>query len=311
MKRRSRRPVRYTLFLARSGGESRALSLPGWAVALFLALLTLWTGANLYLWHRSREARTLEVRLQALSQEARRLSLALEAERAKNGALSEEARRTQRELEEIKKAIEELRRRAGLSPLNLLPVRYQEGGQGGGAVAVSPSEDALAGWAEVRAEVLDLKNQLREVVPALERTLEVERSLPRGLPLRGYEGITSFFGMRKNPFGPGYEFHDGLDLAAPYGAPVYATGSGVVAQAGWMGAYGLAVLLDHAEGYQTLYGHLSRLAVRPGQRVEKGQVLGYVGSTGRSTGPHLHYSVYRHGTPRDPRPYLDPLWASR
>lgn len=68
---------------------------------------------------------------------------------------------------------------------------------------------------------------------------------------------------------------------------------------------------DHAEGYQSLYGHLSRLAVRPGQRVEKGQVLGYVGSTGRSTGPHLHYGVYRYGSPVDPRPYLDPLWASR
>ncbi|WP_041437998.1 MULTISPECIES: M23 family metallopeptidase [Thermus] len=309
MKRQARRPLRYTLLLARSGGGSRAVSLPGWAVAFFLALLTLWTGANLYLWHKSREARTLEVRLQALSQEARRLSLALEAERAKNGALSEEARRTKKELEEIKKAIEELRRRAGLSPLNALPVRYQEGGQGGGAVA--SSEESLAGWAEVRAEVLDLRHQLKEVVPALERTLEVERSLPRGLPLRGYEGVTSFFGMRKNPFGRGYEFHDGLDLSAPYGAPVYATGSGVVARAGWMGAYGLAVLLDHAEGYQSLYGHLSRILVRPGQRVEKGQVLGYVGSTGRSTGPHLHYGVYRYGSPRDPRLYLDPLWASR
>ncbi|PAM55446.1 peptidase M23, partial [Acinetobacter baumannii] len=69
---------------------------------------------------------------------------------------------------------------------------YQEGGQGGGAVA--SSEESLAGWAEVRAEALDLRNQLKEVVPALERTLEVERSLPRGLPLRGYEGVTSFFG---------------------------------------------------------------------------------------------------------------------
>ncbi len=267
-----RRPVRYTLLLARSGGGSRALSLPGWALLLLLALLGLWTGANLYFWQKSREAWALEARLQALSQEARRLSLALEAERAKNGALTEEARRTQKELEALKKAIEELRRRAG---------------------------------------VLDLQRQLKEVAPALERTLEVEQSLPRGLPLRGYEGITSFFGMRKNPFGPGYEFHDGLDFAAPYGAPVYATGSGVVARTGWMGAYGLAVLLDHAEGYQTLYGHLSRLAVRPGQRVERGQVLGYVGSTGRSTGPHLHYGVYRYGAPVDPRPYLDPLWASR
>ncbi|MCS6869105.1 MAG: peptidoglycan DD-metalloendopeptidase family protein [Thermus sp.] len=297
-----RRPVRYTLLLARSGGGSRALSLPGWALALLLGLLALWTGANLYFWHKGREARALELRLQALSQEARRLSLALEAERAKNGALSQEAERTQRELAQIRKALEELRRRAGLSPLNALPVRYGPGGQGGGA---------MEGWAAVRAEVLDLKNQLAEVAPALERTLEVERSRPLGLPLRAYEGITSPFGLRRNPFGPGYEFHDGLDFSAPYGTPVYATGSGVVARAGWMGPYGLAVLLDHAEGYQSLYGHLSRLLVRPGERVEKGQVLGYVGSTGRSTGPHLHYSVYRYGAPLDPRPYLSPSWASR
>jgi murein DD-endopeptidase MepM/ murein hydrolase activator NlpD len=163
----------------------------------------------------------------------------------------------------------------------------------------------------VRATVLDLQNQLQEIVPALERTLEIEASLPRGLPLRGYGGITSYFGTRKNPFGPGWEFHDGLDFSAPYGAPVYAPGGGVVARVGWMGPYGLAVLLDHAQGYQTLYGHLSRVLVRPGERVERGQVLGYVGSTGRSTGPHLHYGVYRYGVPVDPRPYLSPAWVGR
>lgn len=271
-------------------------------MGLFLAFLALWTGVNLYLWHRAREVRALEARLHALSQEARRLSLALEAEKAKNGALSQEAERTKKELEALKEAINELRRRAGLSPVNALPVRYQEGGQGGGA---------MEGWRAVRVEVLDLKNQLAELTPALERTLEVEQSLPAGLPLRGHGEVTSYFGRRKNPFGPGVEFHDGLDFSAPYGAPVYATGSGVVVQAGWMGVYGLAVVVDHARGYRTLYGHLSRLAVRPGQRVARGGLLGYVGSTGRSTGPHLHYGVYRYGTPVDPRAYLDPTWYTR
>ncbi|WP_117238009.1 M23 family metallopeptidase [Thermus sediminis] len=296
-----RRPARYTLLLTRSGGGSRALSLPGWTLVLLLGLLVLWSGANLYFWHRAREARALEARIQALSQEARRLSLALEAEKAKNRALAQEAERTKQDLEALKKAIEELRRRAGLSPINALPVRYG-GGQGGGV---------MEGWAEVRAWVLDLERQLWELTPALERTLEVERSLPRGLPLQGHQGITSPFGTRRNPFGPGLEFHDGLDFAAPYGTPVHATGAGVVARAGWMGPYGLAVLLDHGTGYQTLYGHLSRLRVRPGERVDRGQVLGYVGSTGRSTGPHLHYGVYRQGVAVDPRPYLDPAWAAR
>jgi FtsZ-binding cell division protein ZapB len=127
-----RRPARYTLLLTRSGGGSRALHLPGWALALLLALLALWTGANLYFWHRAREARALEARIQALSQEARRLSLALEAEKAKNGALSQEAERTKKDLEALRKAIEELRRRAGLSPINARPVRHVEGGRGAG-----------------------------------------------------------------------------------------------------------------------------------------------------------------------------------
>ncbi|GAA6734912.1 M23 family metallopeptidase [Thermus oshimai] len=297
-----RRPLRYTLLLTRSGGESRTLVLPGWALLLLLGFLLLWSGANLYLWHRSQAVWALEREVRTLAQEARRLSLALEAERAEKGALLEEAKRTKKDLEELKKALEELRRRAGLSPLNATPVRYQEGPKGGGV----PLD-----WTGLRAEVLDLKAQLSEVAPALERTLEVERSLPLGLPLSGYGGVTSYFGMRRNPFGRGVEFHDGLDLSAPYGAPVRATGAGVVARVGWMGAYGLAVLLDHAEGYQTLYGHLSRVAVRPGERVERGQLLGYVGSTGRSTGPHLHYSVYRHGTPLDPRPFLWGLLADR
>lgn len=297
-----RRPARYTLLIAKSGGGSRALSFPASLLFLVLALGLGFLALHLYLLHRGREAAVLEARLRALSQEARRLSLELEAERAKNGALAQEAERTRRELEELKKAIEELRRRAGLAPLNALPVRYVPGGQGGGG---------MEGWLAIRTEVLDLRQQLRELAPALERALELERSRPSGLPLRAYTGIASPFGMRRNPFGPGLEFHEGLDLAAPYGAPVYATASGVVARAGWMGPYGLAVYVEHLGGYATLYGHLSRLAVRPGERVERGQLLGYVGSTGRSTGPHLHYGLYRQGVAVDPTPYLGPAWAAR
>ncbi len=290
-----RRRVRYTLLLTRTGGGSRVLSFPGWVLLLLLAFLLGWTGLNLYLWQRAKAIRDLETRLQAQARDLRRLSLALEAEKGQNRLLEEEARKALEELERLKKALDELRRRAGLSPINATPVRYQEG-QGGGALDL---------WEGVAVGVLDLKSQLEEVAPALERTLELEAGLPRGLPLRVHRGITSYFGMRRNPFGPGYEFHDGVDFSASYGAPVYATARGVVAQVGWMGPYGLAVLLDHAGGYRTLYGHLARTAVRPGERVERGQLLGYVGSTGRSTGPHLHYSVYRYGTPSNPLAYLN------
>lgn len=298
MRRGVRPRVRYTLLLTRTGGGSRVLSFPAWALLLLLGLLLAWTGLNLYLWHRTKALRDLQAGLRVQGETVRRLSLALEAERAQNRALQEEARKALEELENLKKALDELRRRAGLSPINATPVRYETpgpGGQGGGALAL---------WEAVGVEVLDLRNQLREVTPALERTLELEAGLPQGLPLRTGGGITSYFGMRKNPFGPGYEFHDGVDFSAPYGAPVYATAYGTVAQVGWMGPYGLAVLLDHPGGYRTLYGHLSRILAQPGARVERGEVVGYVGSTGRSTGPHLHYSVYRYGTPLDPLAYL-------
>ncbi len=290
-----RRPVRYTLLLARSGGGSRALSLPGWVLLLLLGLLLAWTGVNLYLWQRTSELRSLKLQVQALSQAVRQLNLALEAARTENRTLEKEAEKAKEELSALRKAIEELRKRAGLPPLKATPIRYAPGGQGGGA---------LGAWAEVQVGVLDLRNQLRELTPALERTLELEASLPRGFPLRWHQGFTSFFGMRRNPFGPGWEFHDGVDLDAPFGAPVYATGAGVVRQAGWMGPYGLAVLVEHLEGYATLYAHLSRIAVRVGERVERGQLVGYVGSTGRSTGPHLHYGIYRYGRPLNPLPYL-------
>ena len=98
--------------------------------------------------------------------------------------------------------------------------------------------------------------------------------------------------------------HSGVDLSAPEGTPVYATAMGVVTGAGWLGSYGLLVELAHADQIQTRYGHLSRLVVSAGDLVEPGQLIGYVGSTGRSTGPHLHYEVRLRGAAIDPLPYM-------
>jgi murein DD-endopeptidase MepM/ murein hydrolase activator NlpD len=104
------------------------------------------------------------------------------------------------------------------------------------------------------------------------------------------------------PFIPGR--HPGIDLHGNYGDPIYACRAGVVVTAGWMGGYGNATILDHGGGMATLYGHQSRLAVSDGQQVTAGQVIGYVGSTGYSTGPHLHFEVRINGNPVDPAPYL-------
>lgn len=118
-------------------------------------------------------------------------------------------------------------------------------------------------------------------------------------PVHGH--LTSGFGLRMHPILGYARFHRGLDIGAVYGSPIVATMDGIVARAGWAGGYGNQVRLDHAGGIGTSYSHMSRIAVAAGTRVRQGQVIGYVGSTGLSTGPHLHYEMYRGGQVVDPR----------
>lgn len=112
--------------------------------------------------------------------------------------------------------------------------------------------------------------------------------------------ITSWFGMRRHPILGFVRMHSGVDFAATYGAPIYAASEGVVSYAGWHGGHGNYVRLEHGGGIDTGYGHMSRIAVSPGMHVSRGAVIGYVGSTGLSTGPHLHYELFRGGQPVDP-----------
>ena len=113
--------------------------------------------------------------------------------------------------------------------------------------------------------------------------------------------ISSPFGGRPNPFsGYGRDWHPGIDIAVDYGTPVYASAAGYVEQSGWYGGYGKYVRLSHDFGYETAYGHMSRLAVEAGSFVKKGEVIGYVGSTGYSTGPHLHFEILKYGEQVNP-----------
>jgi murein DD-endopeptidase MepM/ murein hydrolase activator NlpD len=116
--------------------------------------------------------------------------------------------------------------------------------------------------------------------------------------------ISSTFGWRMHPILHYRRFHDGLDFAATYGSTIHAADSGIVIYSGWYGGYGKAVIINHGRGLTTLYGHTSEVYVREGQRVERGQAIAAVGSTGFSTGPHLHFEVRRDGTPVNPANYL-------
>ncbi|MFT4112929.1 M23 family metallopeptidase [Silvibacterium sp.] len=116
--------------------------------------------------------------------------------------------------------------------------------------------------------------------------------------------ITSSFGERTDPFNGEGAFHKGIDISAHYGDPVRATADGVVVTAGMGNGYGREILVDHGSGIATLYGHLSGFACTPGEQVKVGQIIGYVGTSGRSTGPHLHYEVHIRNTPVNPHKYL-------
>ena len=126
--------------------------------------------------------------------------------------------------------------------------------------------------------------------------------------------LSSGYGMRNHPVLGGRRAHKGIDLAASTGTPIRASADGVVEKADWFGGYGLFVQLDHGGAMETRYGHMSRVAVAEGQQVRKGDVIGYVGSTGRSTGPHLHYEVRVAGEAVNPVPYMqthgDTVYAS-
>lgn len=127
--------------------------------------------------------------------------------------------------------------------------------------------------------------------------------IPLGFPFKG--DITSTFGHRENPFGGrNVETHAGLDIRAPMGAPVKAMAKGTVTFAARKGGYGNCIIIRHIGGYETLYGHLSQMLVKPGQQVDIGSVIGKVGSTGRSTGPHLHYEVHKNGVRINPKSFL-------
>lgn len=130
------------------------------------------------------------------------------------------------------------------------------------------------------------------------------RSIPAIRPLPNMYQISSGFGRRYHPILKVLRPHTGIDIAASKGTPVYATADGVVSHANPGSGYGNTVVINHGYSYQTLYAHLSRKAVRPGERVTRGQVIGYVGSTGLSSGPHLHYEVIKGGVRVNPVHYF-------
>lgn len=223
-----------------------------------------------------------------------------------NQQLSESADEVMQELDQLDSEIQDLQERAGILDQSIAAPDADRDRSRGGVSKQVAAEDLLA---IAKATLPNLNSRLQsEVKPALHETLEEEAARlaarPKARPVKADLPISSRFGLRSNPFGRGYEVHNGIDFPGPVGTPIYATAPGVVEKAEYQRGYGYHIVIDHGYGYRTLYAHLSEMAVAQGESIAANQTIGYLGSTGRSTGPHLHYSVYRHGKAVDPTQYL-------
>ena len=231
----------------------------------------------------------------------------LERLRAENLELKKANETLERTIGEVQGRLEEFEERtarlalaAGLEPDRTFFPGADDGGamagRGGPYDRVPESPDDLL----ERGEWIDRGLQrLEKVLDRREKTLV---STPTIAPVHGL--ITDGFGRRRDPFTGRWAIHRGLDIAARVGTPVVAPADGVVVETGRERGFGRIVRISHGTGYTTIYGHLHRILVRPGQKVHRGETIGLVGSSGRSTGPHLHYEVHKNGRAVNPLYYI-------
>jgi len=164
---------------------------------------------------------------------------------------------------------------------------------------------------ELQARLLQQTDNLRMLDVALTRRSADQARLPSTMPVSDYPFLSSSYGWRRNPVTHRYAMHEGLDFAAPSGTPILAASGGVVLESRFQSGYGNTVEVDHGDGMITRYAHASKLLVKPGELVSRGQQIALVGSTGQSTGPHLHFEVRLEGQPLDPRLFLKSPDATR
>jgi murein DD-endopeptidase MepM/ murein hydrolase activator NlpD len=209
------------------------------------------------------------------------------------------------QIQSLETIINDLGARAALDPaqaraMQKLPALVKARAAGGASMNAAVSELAKVPFTSpedtfgVLKDLLQrLENRLRNVRRDVEQREALASATPSIWPAHGW--LTGTFGGRSDPFTGEPGFHQGIDISTEKGQPVYATADGVVESASYTGDYGNLIQLRHEFGLTTRYGHLSAFAAKPGQQVRRGEIVGYVGSTGRSTGAHLHYEIFANG----------------
>jgi murein DD-endopeptidase MepM/ murein hydrolase activator NlpD len=288
------RSPRYTILIAnRNTGAVRRLSLARRTAIGLLASLTL---VPLLIGLGASSVDPVELESLRLANES--LKIENESYRVATGELASQ-------ISSLQAALTQLGEQAELDPaareaIDRLPAVMRSRAAGGGAAAAAAlpatSPDTTIGV--LKGLLGALENGLATVRTSVESQQALARSTPSIWPLAGW--LSSGYGSRRDPFDGSADFHPGLDIAANKGTPIRATADGTVKAAAYHGNYGNAVLIEHGFGISTRYGHLSRFAVRAGQEIRRGDVLGYVGATGRATSAHLHYEILLNGQPINP-----------
>lgn len=196
---------------------------------------------------------------------------------------------------------------AAMSLGSLAPVAFAA--EAGGDISIDAPEQEFANAEAANAAAIRADYEARSIFRAWRQldtgmTGTTAIAVPSRRPIDQMR-LSSAYGMRVHPVTGRLARHNGIDIPAPHGTPIYATADGIVGRAQRLGGYGLYVEVEHGNGIQTRFGHMSSYIVTSGQRVKKGDILGYVGSTGRSTGNHLHYEVRIAGTPVNPIPFVE------
>ncbi|HMG33544.1 MAG TPA: M23 family metallopeptidase [Blastocatellia bacterium] len=271
-------------FLVAPGSTSRIkqFSIPKRAVYGGLLLLIVFFAAGFYAVTRVAQTEALNLRYAAIKAENAKL-------KQSNDAYETSYARLKGQISYVEDMSKELSRQAKMEHRSDID---QQVGMGGPETVAALDRAAN----HLEREVRQLNDKYRSDLLRLS-------SVPGTLPVKGY--ITDGFGLRRNPFnGEGRETHEGVDIAVEFGTPVQATADGFVIHAGPYSGYGNLVVVYHTNGITTRYGHLSRITVEAGQRVKRGDQVGHAGSTGRSTGPHVHYEIRENDQPVDPMKYV-------
>jgi murein DD-endopeptidase MepM/ murein hydrolase activator NlpD len=222
------------------------------------------------------------------------------------------------EFKDVLTVEDKLRNIAGLRPRQMAVAEPGEGGKGGPETGEAPpysfSENlptySFSGSRDESSEafleaIIATQDGFSEILEAFEKEQDRLSNIPSINPVYSPDAwVSSAYGYRSDPISGGKKFHDGMDVVAPRRTPIIATADGVVKFAGWRAGLGRMVEIKHGYGYSTVFGHNEKLSVKKGDRVKRGDVVALLGSTGRSTGPHLHYEIRRNGKTKNPYKYV-------